>query len=61
MQDRASEIEKATARRDFLAGLVLENEYYLPLFERAEQELEIALAGGDKVAMARLIARKRAA
>lgn len=58
MSDR---IKKATARRDFLAGLMLDDQYYQPLFERAERELEMAEAGNDKVALARLACRLRAA
>ena len=58
MSDR---IKKAEARRDFLAALVLEDETYLPLFVRAEQELLIAMAATDKVAAARAIANRRAA
>lgn len=54
-------IEKAAARRDYLAALMLTDEYYLPLFERAEHELEVAQAGNDKVALARLACRLRAA
>jgi len=55
------QIAKATARRDFLARLVLIDEIYLPVFLRAEQELAIALAAVDPVAAARAIAQRKAA
>lgn len=55
------QIEKATARRDFLAGLALEDEIYVPLFVRAEQELCIAMSATDKVAAARALVQRKAA
>lgn len=58
MSDR---IAKATARRDFLAQLVLVDEIYLPVFLRAEQEVAIAQAAVDPVAAARAIAQRKAA
>lgn len=57
----SDQIAKAIARRDFLAGKVLEDEEYLHLFLWAERRLETLMAGDDKLARARLIAQKRAA
>lgn len=54
-------ITKATERRDFYARLVLIDPIFVPVFERAEQELSIALAAVDLVAAARAIARRQAA
>ena len=54
-------IEKATARRDFFAGLALDDENFLPQFVRAEHELSIAMASIDKVAAARALVQRKAA
>lgn len=50
------DIGKKIARRDFLAGLVLDDEIYLPVFVRAEHEVVIAMAATDRVAAARAVA-----
>jgi hypothetical protein len=53
-----SDLAKDIARRDFLAGLVLMDEVYLPLFERADQEVAISMADIDQVGAARAVAKK---
>lgn len=57
----SEQIIKATARRDFLACLVLIDPAFVPVFERAEQDLSIAMAARDPVAAARAIAQRKAA
>jgi len=60
MSDR---IEKATARRDFLAKLVMVDEVYLPIFVRLDEDLRllVAMDASDPVAAARARAQRRAA
>lgn len=55
------DIERAKVRREFLAGLVLADELFLPAFIRADQEVTIAMASTDRVAAARAVAQRKAA